>query len=76
MGIQEILKRAMWGLPRCPSGLRGRVIERLMTAYNAAAHDLTLSHAGLEPNNRVLEVGFGGDAMVEKALRAASGVTI
>lgn len=76
MGIQEILKRAVWGQLGRPSGLRGRVIERLMTAHNVAAHDLTLSHAGLEPNNRVLEVGFGGGALAEKALRAASGVTV
>lgn len=76
MRIQEILKRAVWSQLGRPLGLRGRVIGRLMTAHNAAAHDLTLSHADLEPNNRVLEVGFGGGALAEKALKAASGVTV
>lgn len=76
VGINEILKRALWRQLGRPSGLPGRVIERLMTAHNAAAHDLTLSHAGLEPNDRVLEVGFGCGTLVEKALRSAPGVTV
>ena len=76
MGIEEILKRALWGQLGRPSGLHGRLVGRLMTAHNAPAHDLALSRAGLQPNDRVLEVGFGGGALAEKALLAAPGVTV
>ena len=75
MGIVETLKRALWGQLGGPSGLGGRLVGRLMTAHNASAHDLALSHAELEPGDRVLEVGFGGGAMAAKTL-LVPGVTV
>ena len=76
MGIEETLKRALWGQLGRPSGVVGRIVGRLMTSHNAPAHDLALSHAGLQPNDRVLEVGFGGGALAEKVLLTAPGITV
>lgn len=76
MALKEALKRLLWRQLGRPSGLRGRIVGRLMTASNASAHDLTLSNAALEANDRVLEIGFGGGALAEKALASAPGVTV
>lgn len=70
------MKRALWGQLGRPSGLQGRIIGRLMTAHNAPAHDLALAFAGLEPGDRVLEVGFGDGALAQKALKAAPEVKV
>ena len=56
--------------------MSGRLVGRLMTAHNAPAHDLALSRAELGPGDRVLEVGFGGGALAEKALLTMPGVTV
>lgn len=46
---------------RNPSGLIGRVIlPRLWNRRNAALNDLTLQCLDLQPDDRALEVGFGG----------------
>lgn len=44
-----------------PSGLVGRlVLGRLWNARNAALNDMAFEHLALKPDDRVLEVGFGG----------------
>ena len=73
---KEILKRLLWGQLGRPSGWQGRVVGRLMTSANAPAHDLTLAHSRIAPGERVLEIGFGGGALAEKALASAPGVTV
>lgn len=76
MALKETLKRLLWGQLGRPSGLGGRIIGRLMTSSNASAYDLTLEGAAIETNDRVLEIGFGGGALAEKALASAPGVTV
>jgi ubiquinone/menaquinone biosynthesis C-methylase UbiE len=44
-----------------PSGIIGRVVlPRLFNSRNAVLNDFTLECLALQPNDRVLEVGFGG----------------
>lgn len=76
MRPKEILKRLLWGQLGRPSGWPGHVVGRLMTSANAPAHDLTLAHSRIAPEDRVLEVGFGGGALAEKVLASAPGVTV
>ena len=44
---------------RCPSGLLGRLIARIMESETAAADDQLLSLLDLRPDHQVLEIGFG-----------------
>lgn len=76
MALKETFKGLLWGQLGRPSGLGGRIIGRLMTSSNASAHDLILECAAVEANDRVLEIGFGGGALAEKALATAAGVTV
>ena len=76
MKPKETLKRLLYGQLGRPSGWQGRIVGRLMTSSNAPAHDLTLAHSGIVPHDRVLEIGFGGGALAEKALASAAGVTV
>ncbi len=73
---KEILKRLLWGQLGRPSGWLGHAIGWLITSANAPAHDLTLAHSHIAPEDRVLEVGFGGGALAEKVLASAPGVTV
>ena len=76
MKPKETLKRLLYGQLGRPSGWQGRVVGRLMTSANASAHDLTLAHSRIVPDDRVLEIGFGGGALAEKVLASAPGVTV
>ena len=76
MGVRDTLKKLLWGQLGRPSGWQGRLVGKLMTASNALAHDLTLAHSRVAPDERILEVGFGGGALVEKVLASAPGVEV
>ena len=76
MKPKETLKRLLYGQLGRPSGWQGHVVGRLMTSANASAHDLTLAHSRIAPDDRVLEIGFGGGALAAKTLASAPGVTV
>src|SRR5262245_54616482 len=56
----------------CPSGLLGRLIGRIMAKETAAANEAALDLLDLQPNDRVLEVGFGHGATIARAAAAVS----
>jgi len=51
-----------------PSGIVGRIVlPRLFNRRNAALNDLTFECLALRPHDRVVEVGFGGGYLLERA---------
>ena len=55
---------------RCPSGLLGGLIARVMAKETAAANEQLLSLADLQPTDHVLEIGFGHGRTIERAVAA------
>lgn len=49
-----------------PSGIFGRLLMRLLNSGNAVMNDLTFSQLNLQPQDSVLEIGFGGGYLLEK----------
>jgi len=55
------------GQLRKPSGLFGRlVVARVLNRSNAVMNQLTLKALALVPDDRVLEVGFGGGDLIDR----------
>ncbi len=55
-----------------PSGLFGRfVMGRFLNVTTTAHNQLVLKQLAISPADRVLEVGFGGGALLERILRLA-----
>ncbi len=52
---------------RCPSGVLGWLIARIMETETASENDATLDRLELQPHDRVLEVGFGPGRALERA---------
>lgn len=52
---------------RCPSGLLGRVLAWIMASETAAVNEKALELLQIEPNDRVLEIGFGHGRTVARA---------
>jgi len=58
------------GQLRKPSGLFGRlVVARILNRSNAPMNELTLKLLALAPDDRVLEVGFGGGDLIDRMAR-------
>ena len=55
---------------RCPSGLLGRLLARVMAVETAEANRQLLSLLDLRPHEHVLEIGFGHGRTIERALAA------
>ena len=55
-----------------PMGFFGRVIGRLMNRHNARINAYAVRELGLQPTDRVLEVGFGGGAALPALLDRAA----
>ena len=55
-----------------PSGLLGRMLERGMSKRTAGDAEWTVSLLGIQPNSRILEIGFGGGVSTQLASRQAS----
>ena len=63
MAVLEYVARQL----RRPSGLIGRfVVVRVLNRGNAPMNRLTLSLLDLKPDDRVLEVGFGGGDLIHR----------
>lgn len=62
---------------RCPSGLLGRVLAWIMASETAAVNEKALELLQIEPNDRVLEIGFGhGRTIARAASVARQGVVV
>jgi SAM-dependent methyltransferase len=55
-----------------PSGLLGRLIGRVMALETVTENEITLELLELQPDDRVLEVGFGHGATMARAAAAVS----
>jgi len=55
---------------RCPTGVLGRLIARVMAQETAPANAHLLSLAELQPTDHVLEIGFGHGRTIERAAAA------
>jgi len=56
---------------RCPSGLLGRVLARIMASETAAVNEKALELLQIEPTDYVLEIGFGHGRTVARAAALA-----
>jgi len=54
-----------------PSGFLGQVFGRLMNRHNARLNTFALQQLPLTRHHRVLEIGFGGGAALEKLMERA-----
>lgn len=63
------LARILAAQLRGPSGLGGRVVARLMNAFNRPMHRKLLESLDPQPGDSVLEVGFGGASLLDELLR-------
>lgn len=50
-----------------PSGWRGQFVGHLMAAKNAAMNRLAVELLNVEPDDHILEIGFGSEAAIAKA---------
>jgi arsenite methyltransferase len=67
------VSRFLAGQLRSPSGFFGRVVlSRLLNRSNAAMNRLTMQSLALEPEDRVLEVGFGGGDLIARVAPVVS----
>lgn len=58
-----------------PSGWRGQFVGHLMAAKNAAMNRLAVELLNVEPDDHILEIGFGSGAAIAKAAaRLTSGL--
>ena len=56
-----------------PTGSFGRyVMSPFLNRMNAAHHNMVLEDLAIAPTSQVLEIGFGGAALLERLCRAAS----
>lgn len=56
----------------CPTGLLGRLLGKIMAVETASANDKALELLGIDPNDRVLEIGFGHGRTIARAATLAS----
>ena len=49
-----------------PSGIFGRLVMKLLNRGNAKMNDVTFAQLNLQPQDSVLEIGFGGGYLLEK----------
>jgi ubiquinone/menaquinone biosynthesis C-methylase UbiE len=69
MGVDRFFARQL----RRPSGFFGRqVTSRWMNRANATINDQTIASLSPEPDDRVLEVGFGGGGLIDHLTRVVT----
>lgn len=56
---------------RHPRGLLGALLGPVMNRENAGINQLALEHLRIEPGQQVMEIGFGGGALLEQLVKAA-----
>ncbi len=67
-----MIKRLIWGQFRKPSGFLGRIIGNSMARSNDYAAKWTVSLLDIQPESRVLEIGFGPGVAIQYASEKAS----
>lgn len=73
MGLgPKLFGRLFAGQLRRPQGLLGRFIGRKMAGQNKESNDWTVSLLDIQPNDHVLEVGFGPGLAIKSAAQLAS----
>ena len=55
-----------------PNGFLGAVIRHLMNHHNARMNAFAVRELGLDPSDRVLEIGFGGGVTLPSLIEAAA----
>ena len=66
-----MIGRFIAGKFRNPTGFFGRLVGRIMAQSNEPASKWTVSLLDIQPNSRVLEVGFGPGVAIEYAAQKA-----
>ncbi len=73
MGLgSKLIGRLFAGQLRKPRGLVGRLTGRALARGNIESNDWTVSLLGIQPKDRVLEVGFGPGLAIKSAGELAS----
>ena len=49
-----------------PSGIFGRLLMKLLNQGNAGMNDVTFEQLNLQPEDSILEIGFGGGYLLNK----------
>src|SRR5262245_48462873 len=70
--IQKLILKRVWGQFRKPRGLFGRLIGNNMARRNVYDASWTISLVDIEPESRVLDVGFGPGVSTQFAAAKAS----
>ena len=70
--IRDMIGRFFWGQFRKPDGLFGRYIGNGMARRNAYEASWTVSLLDIQPESRVLEIGFGPGVSTQYASEKAS----
>jgi ubiquinone/menaquinone biosynthesis C-methylase UbiE len=70
--VKDRLSRFIWGQFRKPSGLFGRFIGNGMARGNTYDANWTVSLLDIQPEDRVLEIGFGPGVSTQYASEKAS----
>ena len=69
MGLgPKLIGRLFAGQLRRPQGLLGRFIGGKMARQNKESNDWTVSLLNIQPNDHVLEVGFGPGLAIKSAV--------
>jgi ubiquinone/menaquinone biosynthesis C-methylase UbiE len=66
-----MIGRFIAGKFRNPTGFFGRLVGRIMAQSNEPAAKWTVSLLDIQPNSRVLEVGFGSGVAIDYAVQKA-----
>jgi cyclopropane fatty-acyl-phospholipid synthase-like methyltransferase len=59
-----------------PSGFLGKIVSGLMVKGNRSAYDILLSDLNIQPNNKILEIGYGPGIGINLLLQRFDSINI